>query len=784
MPRFQTLPLDILREVVSHVNTGADVFNLILTSKAIYHNLFIYLYRDIEVRDLERSLKVVHFLLGRPHVARNVLSLVLRPSYLRKHSQKRLAGERDLVNAVELLAPNLYQLKRFIWDGFEAPPSRVWASLRAGCPQLKDIGTNVGNEALDPESELFAFSNLRSFSLTTELHTRNLDWKVRVWTGEELPEALWSMIIDRCPDLESLVLGDGGATMHTKRIIDVRPLLHARWPHLHALSISNARIVDISDVFNDAPREQFVEFIHEHRKTLRYLTYHAFSAASHSRYNDPPLLRYRSCGLPTVMIPATHVGRLREVVLTDKAYCGAHALSRVKRYLGCLWTLRSLSIWVDFSESVQEYSYEFDEDGNMHHRPVWYDQVKELQELYESCPRGLESFKLLVSTRAKETFYWRDIPNILRRRENFRGKIHGVGAIPYFQLKHLEVWKVFKTSDGDLANAAAHIALDEKPQRSGLEWIGSPSSPSSFLSSSSSFAKHTRSILPTTRRTSISTPPLASHNNKTDTPLNLTHPLLESITLVACINQWGACDTSRIRSQPVQIMQHATYRIRRRTVVEPEPRVGAARALARSLRSSVLSLGGTGIDALGPVPSSANAPTTATTLQPQTTTTTTTIITLSANERGGEYFTSLLTKRYDIELSTSPSRGSGGRRTGWMPGNKTFTVDGGSTSRNSRKDPLIMKSTALAPGSGIGSSIGQNSTWTPSRKREWRVQVIKPKGRMRSRLNVGGKWSKVNHLDGAEDESTEGGARNTSKRKSLMSISRFIGGYRDQETAA
>ena len=33
------------------------------------------------------------------------------------------------------------------------------------CPQLKGIFTNVGTRPLDPQSALFSFSNLTSFSL-------------------------------------------------------------------------------------------------------------------------------------------------------------------------------------------------------------------------------------------------------------------------------------------------------------------------------------------------------------------------------------------------------------------------------------------------------------------------------------------------------------------------------------------------------------------------------------------------------------------------------------------
>lgn len=103
-------------------------------------------------------------------------------------SKKRLLKERELALGLQRLAPNLSHLRKFVWDGLEIPENDLWAALRAGCPLLKQIGTNLGCEQFDFDSEvilsrlarasfadflrsqLFAFSGLQSFSLTTELH--------------------------------------------------------------------------------------------------------------------------------------------------------------------------------------------------------------------------------------------------------------------------------------------------------------------------------------------------------------------------------------------------------------------------------------------------------------------------------------------------------------------------------------------------------------------------------------------------------------------------------------
>ncbi|KAF5346212.1 hypothetical protein D9757_014051 [Collybiopsis confluens] len=258
-------------------------------SKSLHYHLFTLLYRDIQIRDLQSSLKLVQFLLANPQIARSVISITLRPNYLLKANGERLAGEKELAHAVELLAPNLYQLQRFVWDGIENAPSKMWANLRAGCPQLKHIGTNIGNQLLDPDSELFAFSDLHSFLLTTELHYRD-SGSLYTLHGEELPPAMWAMLIGRCPNLECLVLGDSGMMrMRSKRKLSIRPLLQARWPKLDSLRISNASILYEDDIFSGLPKIQFINFLNFHGHSLRELKYHDLSGAStRAGYAEPP----------------------------------------------------------------------------------------------------------------------------------------------------------------------------------------------------------------------------------------------------------------------------------------------------------------------------------------------------------------------------------------------------------------------------------------------------------------------------------------------------------------
>ncbi|KAE9393891.1 hypothetical protein BT96DRAFT_978766 [Gymnopus androsaceus JB14] len=507
------IPIDILREIASHVNPGPDILNLSLTSKRIHDHIYPILFRDIELRN-NHARQIVQYLLLRPKVARTVQSLVLRPSFLQMCSKRLLARERDLARDVEFLAPNLYNLRKFVWDGIEIPASSVWASLKLGCPHLSEIGTNLGSEPVNPESELFRFSDLTGFSLTSELHYDTLpNFDPSVVHGEELPPALWTMLIERSPRLQTLVLGDDGATMHNQCRINVRPLLHARWPYLRSLSITRACIDDLRDNPFDLDthnKKQFATFIEAHHDTLRHVSYHKFVGELHKDYRDPPLLEYKGRDphpRMRVLLPS-----LQEISLTGIKFYGAF-LPALKQQLSGQRELRKLEIWMDFSEHVQQLDPQ--EQDCIPKKPMAYDQITELKELFMSCPRGLESLKLILTTNEKETIYWRDIPQILpRNTQNHDRK---------YQLKHLEVWKAPKSKEYGLKDAAIQIALAETYSTS-----------DSGLSSST--------VIPPS--------------------IEFAAPGLETIVLVGCL----CTAKARFRYERMRVLFHGKYRVHRQTI--------------------------------------------------------------------------------------------------------------------------------------------------------------------------------------------------------------------------
>ncbi|KAJ3881004.1 hypothetical protein F5051DRAFT_398614 [Lentinula edodes] len=547
-PSELPLPTDIFREIASCIppRNATEILSFALTSKHIYACVSSFLYHEIEVRDFKRANTLIQHLLIRPEQARLVHQLILRPNYLRMTSKKRLLKERELALVLQRLAPNLTHLRKFVWDGLEIPESDLWAALRAGCPLLKEIGTNLGCEQLDFDSELFAFSGLQSFSLTTELHGGRYDVPNPDLFpfGDQLPPALWTMIVDRSPHLRSLVLGDIGATLCGNRRLDIRPMMRARWQNLESLSLDTVS-VSHSDDFRISRREKqlpFSEFFEQHKYGLKNLSYHRFDAATYGTIDDqddseesgqssvadaphsdlPQAENFKlalvSHGLGFLTTESIQYHVLQELMFTDEGY-RPDWLPLFGELLRELPNLKKFGVWVDFSRthSVQE------EDEGKLKKPTLADQRKLLRELYESCPPKLESLKLLLSTKSKETIYWRDIPSILRRNDT--AQISTAGRC---QLKQLEIWKVFKIGDREkLRDTALKIALDEDHGRIG----------------------HT-----------------ADHSNHHDIgqssgPLKFTAPLLENIVLVVCLFPWSTSTSKR-----VDILQHASYQVHRRCI--------------------------------------------------------------------------------------------------------------------------------------------------------------------------------------------------------------------------
>ncbi|KAF5345985.1 hypothetical protein D9757_014365 [Collybiopsis confluens] len=402
------------------------------------------------------------------------------------------------------------------------------------------------------------------------------------------------MLIDRCPNLEFLIIGDEGPTMHSERTLSIKPLLQARWPNLRSLFLFQRQIQQSirQRKSSGRPTTSFVHHRPSSESSPTQIPPHPnvgiYTESYDPRQISPLRLLSSSCGIPSEHF-TSQLGLLRQVHLTDKSYRGEQEWSAVKRYLGSLSALEHLSIQLDFSAEIQDGSYKFDKNRKIVYKPVRHDQIGELQAL-------------------------RDIPTIFHRRQNVRSANSGKGLGRYLSLKHLEVWKVLKksSSEDNLGMAAARIALDENPR--------------------------TRGIGP------------FSESQACHLPVNLTHPSLETIVFVACKSHWGRpnqqevalCQqfnpkTARLLAQPVQVVQRAAFGIRRLSEEDPARTLILNKSMANSLaRTSRIPA-----DTFSPVSVAVSRASSSPPPPPTTT------ITLSANERNSD---STLTQSYNWEF--------------------------------------------------------------------------------------------------------------------------------------
>ncbi|KAG7085654.1 hypothetical protein E1B28_003200 [Marasmius oreades] len=89
---------------------------------------------------------------------------------------------------------------------------------------------------------------------------------------KKLPDAFWDMVIHRSPRLKMLTLGHRGDSLHSRRALEVTPILQATWGEL--ASIRYCRLEEDQD-------QSFSKWISTH-KALESLVIHGL-----------PDLRYR-----------------------------------------------------------------------------------------------------------------------------------------------------------------------------------------------------------------------------------------------------------------------------------------------------------------------------------------------------------------------------------------------------------------------------------------------------------------------------------------------------------
>ncbi|KAJ7060862.1 hypothetical protein C8F01DRAFT_1141091 [Mycena amicta] len=226
-----SLPEDILHEILQELSAG-DILNICLCSSHLRDLLAPELYKTMHLRSSRACESGLNLLAKRPELGAHVRKLALRPNYYLAWPDKDIAvDEAWVAKMVRIIAPGLRRLRTFDWDGTEMPPNGLWRTLRDSCPELKELYTNVGFELLNPRSELFNFDDLTLFSLSVR---HGLPDASLFPMREELPTALWDMLLTRCPNLTELTLCSFSAG---QRIFSIDRIVEGNWPALTSLTL-------------------------------------------------------------------------------------------------------------------------------------------------------------------------------------------------------------------------------------------------------------------------------------------------------------------------------------------------------------------------------------------------------------------------------------------------------------------------------------------------------------------------------------------------------------------
>ncbi|KAF5368058.1 hypothetical protein D9758_004473 [Tetrapyrgos nigripes] len=463
------LPMELIGEIALFMEDPYDKLCLGLASRSVYTEILPLLYCSVEFKGSRTCLERLKYLMARPHISNFVKELVLRPNFdlffgtngsngkkvferdRPTSSITNIGGKKDLKIRLELEQKekeiasvledlawkgSLEKLEKFYWGGMEVPADSLWKVLRSRCPRLNDIGTNIGRLPLDPRSELFKFDNLTGFSITTEMRpTANPTDR----NTPTLPTEMWDMLIKRSPRLENIKLGGHCPMQFSPCSLDISPITSGFWPHLRSVTLEIGGPY-IDSAFSIQPYDfysKFRIFLQSH-PTLTSLITHGFP-----EFICPDFLLFLtnvSSEMPKYTPRIRVHPTLRELDLTGRPNVGVVA-QEIGATLKSLPMLRVFKVWMDFSHDAA-------------HLKV-YDAIWEYREMVLNAV-ALEELSVVCSTKGKSSF------SFGKEWDEFSQVMH-----PLYQLKRLQLCKLYSVSDPSLVEAASQY-IAENPT---LEYI-------------------------------------------------------------------------------------------------------------------------------------------------------------------------------------------------------------------------------------------------------------------------------------------------------------------------
>ncbi|KAI0342178.1 hypothetical protein BDW22DRAFT_244547 [Trametopsis cervina] len=257
---LESLPPDLLLEIAYHLTERGDRLQFALLSRHVYPRVIPSVYASVVLFGYPQCESTLKMLSDTPALARHVQELIVYPdSESPGQPCKYEMGAGMCTGASFLIAKavmNMDALRTFAWHAcWGSPVDAMWGSLRGSCKSLKNIHTNFTERLPSPNSPLFMFSGLKSFSLTLKhmFFVQHHDFSDR--EGFPVYSKLWDMLTLNCPDLEALSLES-----ELDQLVYARRLLEARWPSLRSLNLGPIKL----DVWGAEPLLALNAFLEGH----------------------------------------------------------------------------------------------------------------------------------------------------------------------------------------------------------------------------------------------------------------------------------------------------------------------------------------------------------------------------------------------------------------------------------------------------------------------------------------------------------------------------------------
>ncbi|KAJ7250166.1 hypothetical protein B0H12DRAFT_1121027 [Mycena haematopus] len=347
-----TLPVELLVEIASHLTWTIDVLNFSLTSSRLRTILLPELYETVFLFGGAWS-EALEMFARHPELCVYIQRLEIDLIYeaIRPGHWQEEADIDHIATLIGKASAGLSNLRTFTWCGRRLPPDHLLRALRDTCPQLKNLHCLAKAVTFDPASELFKFDDLTGFTLWV-----SYDEKADVHSVpmQEIPVQLGDMLLHRCPNLDSLSIQLRSMPNLWTHEFEIDRLASGVWPKLRFCHL-DIEIFDSDPVVFWPPLSTLKRFLSVH-SSLTELVLMPYSISSTTFSRELPL-----CLEPDISRRLTYFeGLLQHVaelpnpaalkILLLSTVVTETSLPRLVPVLRSLTSLRELTL--EFSDSI------------------------------------------------------------------------------------------------------------------------------------------------------------------------------------------------------------------------------------------------------------------------------------------------------------------------------------------------------------------------------------------------------------------------------------------------